>query len=242
MSATSSSPSISEHEAEQLERANASGRTPVVFVHGLWLLPTSWDRWSPVFEEAGYSAVTPGLARRSGDGRGGERATPRSSRTRASGRSPTTSRTSFAGRNTKPAVIGHSFGGLLTQIIAGRGLSAVSVAIDPAPFRGVLPLPISALSVGVAGARQPGQPPPRRPAHVRAVPLRLRERRRRGRGEGAVRDVRRAGLRRAALPGRDGEPEPLDGGQGRHQESRSRAAADHLGEQDHTVPPAIANA
>ena len=45
----------------------------------------------------------------------------------------------------KPAVIGHSFGGLLTQIIAGRGLSAASVAIDPAPFRGVLPLPISAL-------------------------------------------------------------------------------------------------
>ena len=47
--------------------------------------------------------------------------------------------------DTKPAVIGHSFGGLLTQIIAGRGLSAASVAIDPAPFRGVLPLPISAL-------------------------------------------------------------------------------------------------
>jgi pimeloyl-ACP methyl ester carboxylesterase len=45
----------------------------------------------------------------------------------------------------KPAVIGHSFGGLLTQIIAGRGLSAASVAVDPAPFRGVLPLPISAL-------------------------------------------------------------------------------------------------
>jgi non-heme chloroperoxidase len=45
----------------------------------------------------------------------------------------------------KPAVIGHSFGGLLAQILAGRGWSSVSVAIDPAPFRGVLPLPISAL-------------------------------------------------------------------------------------------------
>jgi non-heme chloroperoxidase len=45
----------------------------------------------------------------------------------------------------RPAVIGHSFGGLLTQIIAGRGLAAASVAISPAPFRGVLPLPISAL-------------------------------------------------------------------------------------------------
>jgi pimeloyl-ACP methyl ester carboxylesterase len=47
--------------------------------------------------------------------------------------------------NAKPAVIGHSFGGLLVQIIAGRGLSAATVAIDPAPFRGVLPLPFSAL-------------------------------------------------------------------------------------------------
>jgi pimeloyl-ACP methyl ester carboxylesterase len=45
----------------------------------------------------------------------------------------------------KPVVIGHSFGGLLTQIVAGRGLAAASVAIDSAPFRGVLPLPISAL-------------------------------------------------------------------------------------------------
>jgi non-heme chloroperoxidase len=49
------------------------------------------------------------------------------------------------GLHRKPAVVGHSFGGLLTQIVAGRGLSAASVAIDPAPFRGVLPLPFSAL-------------------------------------------------------------------------------------------------
>jgi pimeloyl-ACP methyl ester carboxylesterase len=45
----------------------------------------------------------------------------------------------------KPAVVGHSFGGLLAQIVAGRGLAAASVAVDPAPFRGVLPLPLSAL-------------------------------------------------------------------------------------------------
>jgi len=51
----------------------------------------------------------------------------------------------IGGLNRKPAIIGHSFGGLLTQILAGRGLAAVSVAIDPAPFRGVLPLPISSL-------------------------------------------------------------------------------------------------
>ena len=51
---------ITEHEEQRVDKANASGRTPVVFVHGLWLLPSSWDRWATVFEEAGYTALTPG--------------------------------------------------------------------------------------------------------------------------------------------------------------------------------------
>src|SRR4030081_2775601 len=51
---------ITEHESQQVERANASGRTPVVFIHGLWLLPTSWDRWKTVFEQAGYAPIAPG--------------------------------------------------------------------------------------------------------------------------------------------------------------------------------------
>src|SRR2546425_1168323 len=51
---------IVEHEMHQVARANATGRTPVVFVHGLWLLPSSWDRWATVFEAAGYAPVIPG--------------------------------------------------------------------------------------------------------------------------------------------------------------------------------------
>jgi len=94
----------------------------------------------------------------------------------------------------KPAVVGHSFGGLLTQIVAGRGLSAASVAIDPAPFRGVLPLPVSALKSARPVLGNPATAP-RGPAHLRAVPLRLRQCRRRGRGQAAVFDLRRAGRR-----------------------------------------------
>jgi non-heme chloroperoxidase len=135
---------ITKHESEQVERANASGRTPVVFIHGLWLLPSSWDRWGDLFESAGYSAVKPGW--------------PDDPETVADAKAHPQV---FAGKSVgqvadyvsgivkrlrkKPAVIGHSFGGLLAQIVAGRGLSAVTVAIDPAPFRGVLPLPFSAL-------------------------------------------------------------------------------------------------
>src|SRR5213082_143944 len=135
---------IAEYEAAQVEQANATGRTPVVFIHGLWLLPSSWERWATRFEEAGYTALTPGW--------------PDDPETVEDAKEHPEV---FAGKTIKqvadhfeeligglaktPAVIGHSFGGLITQIIAGRGLAAASVAIDPAPFRGVLPLPISSL-------------------------------------------------------------------------------------------------
>jgi non-heme chloroperoxidase len=144
MAAMSSTETFTEFETEQVDRANASGSTPVVFVHGLWLLPSSWDRWATLFEEVGYAAVTPGW--------------PDDPETVVEAKAHPEV---FAGKSVgdvadhlegvirrldaKPVVIGHSFGGLLTQILAGRGLAAASVAISPAPFRGVLPLPISAL-------------------------------------------------------------------------------------------------
>jgi non-heme chloroperoxidase len=50
---------LSQREEQQVDHANATGNTPAVFIHGLWLLPSSWDRWASVFEEAGYTPVTP---------------------------------------------------------------------------------------------------------------------------------------------------------------------------------------
>jgi len=135
---------LTDHEAEQIQRANATGRTPVVFVHGLWLLPSSWDRWAAVFEEAGYTPLTPGWP---DDPETVEQANANPEVFAHKTVAQVADHFAEAiGRLTKkPAVIGHSFGGLLAQILAGRGLAAASVAIDPAPFRGVLPLPISAL-------------------------------------------------------------------------------------------------
>ncbi len=129
---------------EQIERANATGRTPVVFIHGLWLLGSSWDRWAGVFEDSGYAAVTPGWPD-DPETVAEARAHPEAFAHKTVGR-VADHYASLVGQLTKkPAVIGHSFGGLLAQIVAGRGLSAATVAIDPAPFRGVLPLPFSAL-------------------------------------------------------------------------------------------------
>jgi non-heme chloroperoxidase len=154
---------ITDHEGEQIERANATGLAPVVFIHGLWLLPSSWDRWAAVFEEAGYTALTPGWPDDPDTVREAD-ATPDVFADKTVGQ-VADHFAAVIGRLAKtPAVIGHSFGGLITQIVAGRGLSAAAVAIDPAPFRGVLPLPFSALK---SSAPVLGNPANRQ----RAVPL-----------------------------------------------------------------------
>jgi non-heme chloroperoxidase len=166
-SAESGSPrsdkSITEHELEQCQRANATGRQPVVFVHGLWLLPSSWDRWAALFEEVGYVAMTPGWPD-DPDTVEEAKAHPEVFAGKSIGQVADHFEAIIRGLDKKPAIIGHSFGGLLTQILAGRGLAAASVAIDPAPFRGVLPLPISALK---SGSPVLGNPANRN----RAVPL-----------------------------------------------------------------------
>ena len=135
---------ITERENQQIEEANASGRPAVVFIHGLWLLPSSWDRWAQAFEEAGYAALTPSWP---DDPETVEqaRANPDVFARKTVGQVADHVGEVIGRLAGKPAVIGHSFGGLLAQILAGRGRSAATVAIDPAPFRGVLALPISTL-------------------------------------------------------------------------------------------------
>jgi pimeloyl-ACP methyl ester carboxylesterase len=128
----------------QIEQANATGRTPVVFVHGLWLLPSSWNRWADLFEHAGYAPVQPGWP---DDPQTVEEANahPEVFAHKSVGQVADHYAQVIARLQKKPTIVGHSFGGLLVQMLAGRGLSAATVAIDPGPFRGVLPLPISAL-------------------------------------------------------------------------------------------------
>jgi len=137
-------PTVTAHEAEQVERANGTGLQPVMFVHGLWLLPSSWDRWAKLFEEAGYAALTPGWPD-DPETVAEANANPEVFARKTVGQ--VTDHYTWIARSLKkkPAIIGHSFGGLIVQILAGRELAAATVAIDPAPFRGVLPLPLSSV-------------------------------------------------------------------------------------------------
>src|SRR6266566_2883439 len=135
---------ITQHEEEQINKANASQRTPVVFVHGLWLLPSSWDRWRAAFEEAGLTTLAPGWP---DDPETVEEAKehPEVFAHKTVGQVADHFEDVIRKLDKPPAIVGHSFGGLLAQMLAGRGLSAATVAIDPGVFRGVLPLPLSTL-------------------------------------------------------------------------------------------------
>src|SRR5437764_4488288 len=148
---------------EQLERANASGLAPIVFIHGLWLLPSSWNRWATVFEEAGYTTVSPGWPD-DPDTVEEANAHPEVFAHKSVGQVADSYAEVIGRLDKKPALIGHSFGGLLVQMVAGRGIAAATVAIDPAPFRGVLPLPVSALKSAAPVLGNPAN-------HGRAVPL-----------------------------------------------------------------------
>ena len=147
-------PAPTAQELAEVERANSSGKQPVVFVHGLWLLDTSWDRWAEFFEAAGYAVVTPGWP---DDPATVEeaRANPDVFANKSVGDVAAYQQAIVEKLDRKPAIIGHSFGGLLVQMLAGRGLSAATVAIDPAPSRGVLPLPASALKASAAVLTNP---------------------------------------------------------------------------------------
>ena len=139
-----SATSITDHELEQVERANATTATPVVFVHGLWLLPSSWAPWAALFEKAGYVAVMPAWPD-DPDTVEAARANPDVLARKTLRQIADHTTDVIKALDKKPAVMGHSTGGLLAQMLAGRGLAAATVAIDPGVFRGVLPLPASVL-------------------------------------------------------------------------------------------------
>ena len=145
---------ITDRERTQIENANSGGRTPVILIHGLWLLASSWDDWVSFFEEAGYAGVAPVWP---DDPLTVEeaRADPEVLAGKSLSQIADHTAEVIAALERRPAVIGHSTGGLLAQILAGRGLSAATVAIDPGPFRGVLPLPLSALRSASPVLRNP---------------------------------------------------------------------------------------
>jgi non-heme chloroperoxidase len=229
---------IPQHTLDDIDRVNASGLTPVVFIHGLWLLPSSWDRWAEVFQAAGYAPITPGWP---DDPETVEEAKehPEVFAGKTVGQVADHYAEIIGKLDKQPAVLGHSFGGLLAQILAGRGLSNVTVAIDAAPFQGVLPLPISALRVASVALKNPTN-------YHKAVPLTY-EQFRYGFANAVSEEEAHQLFEEFAVPAPGA---PLFQAAAANLNPWSEVKVDHdnayrgpllviSGEKDHTVPPAI---
>ena len=145
---------LTARETSEIEAANASGRPSVLFVHGLWLLSSSWDRWRRVFENAGYATVAPGWPD-DPDSVDEARSHPEVFAGKMVGAVTGHYAAAIGQLTRKPAVVGHSFGGLIAQKLAGQGLAAATVAVDPAPFRGILPVPASSIKASSAVLSNP---------------------------------------------------------------------------------------
>jgi len=232
---------VTSEELEQVDRANASGKQPVVFVHGLWLLPSSWDRWAALYEKNDLCALTPGWP---DDPATVDEANahPEVMARKSIGDVADHYEAIISKLDRKPAIVGHSFGGLLAQILAGRALAAASVAIDPAPFRGVLPLPISALRAASPVLKNPAN-------RHRAVPLTY-DQFRYSFANAVPEEEAKALYEEFAVPG---SGEPLFQAAAANLNPWTQAKVDSKnpkrgpqliisGELDHTVPWAIANA
>src|SRR5262245_66569189 len=114
---------ISERERQEIEAANASGDTPVVFVHGLWVLPSSWASWADFFKQAGYAPLTPDWPDDPATV-AAARANPDVLAKKSLNQIAEHTTEVIDGLDQKPVVMGHSTGGLLAQVLAGQGLSA----------------------------------------------------------------------------------------------------------------------
>jgi pimeloyl-ACP methyl ester carboxylesterase len=151
---TTTAGTVTDWEKAEIDRANESGLTPVTFVHGLWLLSSSWQQWRDLFEANDFITIAPGWPDDPDTVQEAHEDPSVFAHKMVQGVTDHDLE-AISLLDRKPAVIGHSFGGLIAQKIAGEGVAAATVAIDNAPFKGVLPLPVSALKSASPVLRNP---------------------------------------------------------------------------------------
>src|ERR1700704_5702666 len=158
---------LTAHEQSEIDRANELGLPPVVFVHGLWLLSSSWDRWRTLFEENGYAGGAPGWP---GDPDSVEEARkdPQVFARKMVKQVTDHYLEAIAALERKPAVVGHSFGGLIAQRLAGVGAARGHRRVRPRPVPRAAAVADLVAEVGGARAEQPGKPRTGRVADLRA--------------------------------------------------------------------------
>lgn len=116
----------------------------IVFIHGLWMHTSSWQQWMDYFNEQGYETLNPAWP---GDSASVAecRSSPEAIANRGVSEIVDSYAKIIAALPELPIVIGHSFGGLIAQILLGQNLASGCIALNPAPVKGVWQLPFSVL-------------------------------------------------------------------------------------------------
>jgi len=129
-------------------------RTPVLFIHGLWLHASSWGPWLSLFSDAGYAPLAPGWPGEA-DTVAAARSNPEIVADKGIDDVTAHFKTIIEALPAEPILIGHSFGGLIAEKLIGEGIGRAAIAIDPAQIKGVLPLPLAQLRAGLPALGNP---------------------------------------------------------------------------------------
>jgi pimeloyl-ACP methyl ester carboxylesterase len=124
-----------------------SGKPTIVLIHGLWLTPRSWEEWMDRYQKAGYNVIAPSWPGLEGEVEAIRKDPSPLKRLKLKTVVDHYERI-IRKLDAPPIIMGHSFGGLITQMLIDRGLGSAGVAIDSAQTAGVPVLPFSTLRVG----------------------------------------------------------------------------------------------
>ena len=137
--------------AEDRPQTEKPSRSTIVLIHGLWMTPLSWQGWKERFEGRGHEVLAPGWP--GVDERDVDAIRQDASALEGLGIGEIANHYDAIVRDleTPPIIIGHSFGGLVTQMLLDRGLGVAGVGVCASPFRGILGLPYSTVRVAMSG-------------------------------------------------------------------------------------------
>ena len=144
-------------------------RIPLMLIHGAWLSARSWERFADYFGKRGFAVSAPEWPRKHGDVEAAARATPDELAGLGLGEIVDHYEALIRELDEPPVLVGHSFGGLIVELLLDRGLGRAGVALSPAPPKGILVLPFSSLKAASPGARASVEAARDRDAHAGGV-------------------------------------------------------------------------
>ena len=131
-------------------------RMPLMLIHGAWLSVRSWENFAEYFENRGFAVSAPEWPRKEGDV---EELREETEELKGLGIAEIVDHyhAKIRALDEPPVLIGHSFGGLIVELLLDRGLGRAGVAMSPAPPKGILVLPFTSLKAAAPALAHPSR-------------------------------------------------------------------------------------